>query len=147
MSPPANQKLWPIPLFKSMKVWGWFQRTVMHVLSLKLEFLYPVWVKIASSSLQSRTMERKLPLCVLLTCGCQMVSFFKFRHPSCLCITTSISAFIRNKLLYKLCSHALYSHAKIFLMHLEMYLVFYKVLLQVLETLMKSRRLKLKSRQ
>lgn len=63
---PANHKLWSIPLFKRKKVKWTFQKSVMHVLALKLAFLYRVRVKIASfpSAQKSHTMGRKLLLCV-----------------------------------------------------------------------------------
>lgn len=76
MSAPANHKLWSIPLFKRMKVCGRFHQSVRHVLALKLEFLYPVRAKNSLLSPQFYTMERKLLLCALFACGCQMVSFF-----------------------------------------------------------------------
>lgn len=76
-----------------------------------------------------------------------MVSSFKLRHPSCFRYNYIICFYWKQVCAYSKCSsHALYSHAKIFLIHLKIHEVFYKVLTWALTTFIKSRSLKLKSR-
>lgn len=85
---PTNHKLWSIPLFKRKKVKWTFQKSVMHVLALKLTFLYRVRVKIASFPSPPKAShhgQKAAFVCALLTCGCHMVSFFNsfIIHPIC----------------------------------------------------------------